>query len=144
MCDGVVAACVGASWVFSVEESGIVVMSLTSVKLVFGGLVSVEISRGVSRSSVVVEVASCCDAVGVSCRGGGVVTFWRLGSVGDDQNGPSRVREDGRGDVGVSLSPPECSRRFGRWGCSLMMSAAVAKTVVVYTRLICGVCNRSK
>jgi hypothetical protein len=78
MCAGLVAACVGAFGVFSVEESDIVVMSLTSEKFVLDGLVSVERSRGVSRSSVVVEVASCCAAVGVSsvsCRGGGVATF---------------------------------------------------------------------
>jgi hypothetical protein len=39
---------------------------------------------------------------------------------------------------------PECSRRFGRWGCSLMISAAGAETVVVNTHMICGVCNQSK
>jgi hypothetical protein len=44
----------------------------------------------------------------------------------------------------IPKTTSSCSRRFGRWGCSLMMSAAVAETVVVYTRLICSVCNRSK
>ena len=65
----------------------------------------------------------------------------RLGSVGDVQNAPSKdFARVGAGGLGVSLSPPECSRRFGgRCRSPMVIGRSRGETVVLLTlcRRVC-------